>query len=78
MSKATEQAAKSEQVPMFFGDEVVMMDRWTVTTLKAQAYDEGKTIDEIFHDAINAIMNDPAVLERVKERCRVEVGEAAH
>ncbi len=76
MSKALEQAAKSEQVPVFFGDELVMLDRWTLTTFKAQAYDEGKSLDEVFSDMITAVMSDPAALERIKERCRAE--ELAH
>jgi hypothetical protein len=49
MLNELEQAAKAERVPVFVNDELMMLDRWTLTQLEAMAYRENMTVEELIN-----------------------------
>ncbi|MFA7239911.1 MAG: hypothetical protein WC091_07345 [Sulfuricellaceae bacterium] len=71
MLNALEQAAKAEHVPVFFNDELVILDRWTMTQLEAMAYRENMTVEALINRQVKAVCDDPARLNRIVERAQV-------
>jgi hypothetical protein len=70
MSNIQEQAAKAERVPVFFNNELVMLDRWTLTQLEARAYRAGVTVEEVIMDAVATGLTDPATVARMGESAK--------
>lgn len=65
MQNSVETKLKSDKVPVFINDELVMLDRLTLITLKATAYDEGRTLEAVFSDAITAVLSNPEKFEKL-------------
>lgn len=70
MSHTQEQAAKAERVPVFFNDELVMLDRWTLTQIEARAYRDGVTVEEVIMGAVATTLADPAKVAMIVERAK--------
>ena len=72
------QSSQSSAVPVFINEELVMLEKSTLNALKAMAYDQGKTVEQIMTEAITETMADPARLARVLDKARAAEGAATH
>ncbi len=71
-------SSQSSCVPVFINEELVMLDKSTLNALKAMAYDQSKTVEQIMNEAITETMADPARMARVVERCKADNVELSH
>lgn len=72
------QSIRSDLVPVFINDDLVMLDRATLNALKAMAYDQGCSVEKIMSDAIAETLADPVRLARVTELAKVSGAASAH
>lgn len=66
------QSSESNRVPVFISDELVMLEQSTLNALKAMAYDQGCTVEQIMEDAITEALTDPARLGSIIERAKAD------
>lgn len=69
---------ESTDVLVFINDEPVLLKESTLNALKAMAYDQGKTVEQIMNDIVVETMAAPARMASVIERCKAEDEALSH
>ena len=69
-SASSLQSTESDLAPVFINDELVMLKKSTLNGLKALAYDQGCTVEQVVIDALSETFSDPVKMARCIERTR--------